>query len=135
MESFAFVTPGFIYWVTVMAKLRIPFIALSILLAIFFVVVVVTLFIAWLDGEPEGTKAADKEFRKAAAIIGVALSVCILVATLLPSKKEVALMYVIPAVVNGEVVQKDIPAVYNKLMGELLPKDETDKQEEGTDGK
>lgn len=60
-----------------------------------------------------------KGFRKAACIIG---ATCLILHTLTPSSKNLALIYVLPRIADSKVIQKDLPELYDIAISSLKNK-------------
>lgn len=60
-----------------------------------------------------------KGFRKAACIIG---ATCLILYTLTPSSKNLALIYVLPRIADSKVIQKDLPELYDIAISSLKNK-------------
>lgn len=121
------ISSSLIYWVTVFERFRIAAIALTIIFGVALVVSLVVMGISW--SENHGSDE-DKQNIKAANTYCVVFGVLFLIFASLsafpPSKKDVAFMYIIPSIVNGRVVQKDLPAVYGKIIDYFLKDAELD---------
>jgi hypothetical protein len=69
------------------------------------------------DAERHTKKADDiqnalPEWQKRYKLLGICGGLLMAVATFLPSSKTIALMVVVPAVMNSEPIQKDLPELY-----------------------
>jgi hypothetical protein len=83
--------------------------------------------VTFVEDEPEDNLKCRKIFRPTAWLFGL---FCFLI-LIIPSSKDFAMVYVIPKVANSQMIQKDIPDIYNlavsafkaKLEKELKVKD------------
>lgn len=102
------ITPAQLYWISRLDNIC----GLSIVILVFSIIAIIITGVAWAINEPYDDE--DKiPYKKSLRISTTAIIIGALISMFVPTTKEMAMIYVVPAINQSEVIQKDLPELYD----------------------
>lgn len=116
------ITPEQLYWISRLDNIC----GLSIAILFFSILAIIITGVVWAINEPYDDE--DKvPYKKSLRISITATIIGALITTFVPTTKEMAMIYVVPAINESEAIQKDLPELYDlgiqALKNVLKPKE------------